>query len=109
MFEAELDSIRRLLEEVRAAVRLSAGCGLQAGDNEHVQNRGSEVKAVGEWCHQEGREVWPLLLLLLHGMHHSRAILLFCGVQMQHWTCIVRCVTICACNSLTRGQRGLCC
>lgn len=57
MFEAELDSIRHLLTEVRTAVQVSATCGLQPSDHEQVRTRGEEVKAVGEWCHQEGGEV----------------------------------------------------
>jgi hypothetical protein len=60
MFEAELKSIRHLLAEVRTLVKLSGTCGLQSRDNDKVGSRGEEVKAVGEWCHQEGGEVCQL-------------------------------------------------
>ena len=92
MFEAELDSIRHLLAEVRAAVRLSATCGLQPGENEHVKNRGQEVKAVGEWCYQEGGEVWSLRGFSAVAAMQPVAVMCGGGVQGQQKMCRVRCM-----------------
>jgi hypothetical protein len=57
LFDVELANIQNLLSEVRIAVELSSSFSLNEDDNTRVRTRGEEVKAVGEWCHQEGGEV----------------------------------------------------
>jgi hypothetical protein len=54
VFQAELSHIQHLLKEVRVAASVAEQYAAPPHELDDIRSRGHEVKAVGNWCHQEG-------------------------------------------------------